>query len=122
MYIKQIYTNCLSQASYYIESNGESIIVDPIRDSKLYIDFIKDRKSTVKYIFETHFHADFVSGHLDLSKLLNAQIIFGPGAETKYNVINASHQQFFEIGNIKIQVLHTPDHTPEPGPYGATLP
>ena len=113
MYIKQIYTNCLSQASYYIESNGESIIVDPIRDSKLYIDFIKDRKSTVKYIFETHFHADFVSGHLDLSKLLNAQIIFGPGAETKYNVINASHQQFFEIGNIKIQVLHTPGHTPE---------
>ncbi|MBG40320.1 MAG: hypothetical protein CMP74_03760 [Flavobacteriales bacterium] len=113
MYIKQIYTNCLSQASYYVESAGESIIIDPIRDSNLYLDLVKERNSNVKYIFETHFHADFVSGHLDLSKLLNANIVFGPGADTKYNVINALHEQYFEIGKIKIKVLHTPGHTPE---------
>ena len=113
MYIKQIYTNCLSQASYYVESAGESIIIDPIRDSNLYLDLVKERNSNVKYIFETHFHADFVSGHLDLSKLLNANIVFGPGAYTKYNVINALHEQYFEIGKIKIKVLHTPGHTPE---------
>jgi len=113
MYIKQIYTNCLSQASYYIESNGDAIIIDPIRDSSLYMNVIKERQSNVKYIFETHFHADFISGHLDLSKLLNAPIVFGPDAITNYNVINAKHKQFFEIGNIKIQDLHTPGHTPE---------
>ena len=113
MFVKQIYTNCLSQASYYIESNGDAIIIDPIRDSLLYMDLIKERKSNVRYIFETHIHADFISGHLDLSKLLNAPIIFGPDVNTNYNVINAKHKQIFEIGNIKIQVLHTPGHTPE---------
>tara|TARA_B100001029_G_C15053707_1_gene452721 strand:+ start:785 stop:2137 length:1353 start_codon:yes stop_codon:yes gene_type:complete len=113
MYVKQIYTNCLSQASYYIESNRDAIIIDPIRDSALYMNLIKERKSNVKYIFETHFHADFISGHLDLSKLLNAPIVFGPDASTNYNIINAKHEQLFEIGNIKIQVLHTPGHTPE---------
>ena len=87
MYVKQIYTNCLSQASYYIESNGDAIIIDPIRDSSLYMNVIKERRSNVKYIFETHFHADFISGHLDLSKLLNAPIVFGPYAITNYNII-----------------------------------
>ena len=113
MYIKQIYTNCLSQASYYIESNGESVIIDPIRDSSLYMEFVNKRDSKVKYIFETHFHADFISGHLDLSRLLNAPIVFGPNAHTNYDVINSDHKQFFEIGKIKIQLLHTPGHTPE---------
>ena len=78
MYIEQIYTNCLSQASYYLESDGESIIIDPIRDSNLYLDLIKKRKTKVKYIFETHFHADFISGHLDLERLLGANIEFTP--------------------------------------------
>lgn len=113
MYIKQIYTDCLSQASYYIESDGESVIIDPIRDTSLYMDLIKKRGSKVKYIFETHFHADFISGHLDLSKILNASIVFGPGANTNYEIISAQHEQFFKIGQIKIQVLHTPGHTPE---------
>ena len=113
MYIKQIYTNCLSQASYYIESNGESVIIDPIRDSSLYMEFVNKRYSKVKYIFETHFHADFISGHLDLSRILNAPIVFGPNANTNYDVINSDHKQFFEIGKIKIQILHTPGHTPE---------
>ena len=93
MYVKQIYTNCLSQASYYIESNRDAVIIDPIRDSALYMNLIKERKSNVKYIFETHFHADFISGHLDLSKLLNAPIVFGPDASTNYNIINAQHEQ-----------------------------
>ena len=96
MYIKQIYTNCLSQASYYIESNGESVIIDPIRDSSLYMEFVNKRDSKVKYIFETHFHADFISGHLDLSRILNAPIVFGPNANTNYDVINSDHKQFFE--------------------------
>ena len=113
MYIKQIYTNCLSQASYYIESNGESVIIDPIRDSSLYMEFVNKRDSKVKYIFETHFHADFISGHLDLSRILNAPIVFGPNANTNYDVINSDHKQFFEIGKIKIQILHTTGHTPE---------
>ena len=82
MFVKQIYTNCLSQASYYIESNGDAIIIDPIRDSALYMDLIIERRSNVRYIFETHIHADFISGHLDLSKLLNAPIIFGPDVST----------------------------------------
>jgi len=113
MFIKQIYTNCLSQASYYIESDGEAIIIDPIRDSNLYIDLVKSRQSQVKYIFETHFHADFISGHLDLKNIFNSEIVFGSVAETKYDIIKAENNSIFNIGSIKIKVLHTPGHTPE---------
>ena len=88
MIIKQIYTNCLSQASYYIDSEGDCVIIDPIRDLDVYDQLIKKRNSNLKYVLETHFHADFISGHLDLSKLLNAPIVFGPNANTNYNVIN----------------------------------
>ena len=113
MFIKQIYTNCLSQASYYIESDGEAVIIDPIRDSNLYIDLVKSRQSQVKYIFETHFHADFISGHLDLKNIFNSEIVFGSVAETKYDIIKAENNSIFNIGSIKIKVLHTPGHTPE---------
>ena len=113
MFIKQIYTGCLSQASYYIESDGEAIIIDPIRDSNLYIDLVKSRQSNVKYIFETHFHADFISGHLDLQNIFNSEIVFGSVAETSYKTIKAENNSIFNIGSLKIKVLHTPGHTPE---------
>ena len=113
MFIKQIYTNCLSQASYYVESDGEAIIIDPIRDSNLYVDLVKNRQSKVRYIFETHFHADFISGHLDLKNIFNSEIVFGSVAETKYEIIKAENNTIFNIGSIKIKVLHTPGHTPE---------
>ncbi len=113
MFIKQIYTSCLSQASYYIESEGEAIIIDPIRDANLYIDLVKSRKSQLKYIFETHFHADFISGHLDLKNMFNSEIVFGSIAETKYDTLKAKNNQIFNLGLLKIKVLHTPGHTPE---------
>ena len=81
MFLKQIYTDCLAQASYYIESDEESIIIDPIRDDQIYAGILNERKSKLKYIFETHFHADFVSGHIELSNSMNAEIIFGPNAD-----------------------------------------
>ena len=113
MYIKQIYTDCLAQASYYVESNGEAIIIDPIRDSTPYLEILKTRKAKLKYIFETHFHADFVSGHIELAKLTNANIVFGPNAETSYNCIVAYDRQEFFIGEVVFRVLHTPGHTME---------
>ena len=113
MYVEQIYTNCLAEAAYYVESEGEALIIDPIRDSNLYIDLVKSRDSQVKYIFETHFHADFISGHLDLKNIFNAEIVFGSVAETKYNVLKAKNNQIFNLGLLKIKVLHTPGHTPE---------
>jgi len=113
MFIKQIYTSCLSQASYYIESDGEAIIIDPIRDSNLYTDLVQSRRANVKYIFETHFHADFISGHLDLKNIFNSEIVFGSVADTTYDIIKAENNSIFNIGSIKIKVLHTPGHTPE---------
>jgi glyoxylase-like metal-dependent hydrolase (beta-lactamase superfamily II)/rhodanese-related sulfurtransferase len=113
MFIKQLYTNCLSEAAYYIESNGEAVIIDPLRDIDLYIKLAKERNASIKYIFETHFHADFVSGHLDLSKATNAPIVYGPKTETKFPVTVADDRQAFQIGNIEIVVLHTPGHTIE---------
>ncbi len=113
MYIEQLYTNCLAEAAYYIESEGEAAIIDPIRESDPYLALAAKRGSKIKYIFETHFHADFVSGHIDLSKKTGAQIIFGPMAETKYQVLNAQDGQVFQLGKIKIKTLHTPGHTPE---------
>ena len=117
MYIKQIYTSCLAQASYYIESNQEAIIIDPIRDFSPYIQLLKERQATLKYIFETHFHADFVSGHIELAKLTGANIVFGPSADTSYESIEAKDQQEFIFGDLKIRVLHTPGHTLESACY-----
>jgi glyoxylase-like metal-dependent hydrolase (beta-lactamase superfamily II)/rhodanese-related sulfurtransferase len=117
MYIEQLYTNCLAEAAYYIESDGEAAIIDPLRETEPYIELAKRRGSRIKFVFETHFHADFVSGHIDLSRKVNAPIVFGPQAETKYEVINALDGQEFSIGKIKIKVLHTPGHTPESSCY-----
>ena len=113
MFIKQLYTNCLSEAAYYIESEGEVAIIDPLRDTDEYIALAKERNSSIKYIFETHFHADFVSGHLDLSKQTGAPIIFGPGAKTNFEIHSAADGEIFKLGKISLQVLHTPGHTLE---------
>lgn len=113
MYIQQLYTNCLAEAAYYIESEGEAIIIDPLRETEPYTTLANERKAKIKYIFETHFHADFVSGHIDLSKKTGAPIVYGPMANTKYEVINAQDGAVFTVGKLSIKVLHTPGHTPE---------
>lgn len=113
MFIKQLYTGCLSEAAYYIESNGEAAIVDPMRDIDPYLELANERKATIKYIFETHFHADFVSGHLDLSKATSSPIIYGPKTETKLPVHIATDGEKFQLGELVIEVLHTPGHTLE---------
>jgi len=117
MHIEQIYTDCLSQGAYYIESNGEAAIIDPLREVDQYILKAKKNKASIKYIFETHFHADFVSGHLTLSKKTNAPIIYGPNANTSFESINAKDGQRFNLGEISIEVLHTPGHTMESSCY-----
>jgi hydroxyacylglutathione hydrolase len=117
MYIEQLYTNCLAEAAYYIESDGEAAIIDPLRETAPYIELAAKRNAIIKYVFETHFHADFVSGHIDLSKKVNAPIIYGPNADTKYKVINAKDGEEFKLGKIKFKVLHTPGHTPESSCY-----
>ena len=117
MKVEQLYTNCLAEAAYYIESNGEAVIIDPIRETEPYLEKLKSTGAKLKYVFETHFHADFVSGHIDLAKKTGAKIIFGPLAETNYEVRNAKDGDFFSIGKIKIKVLHTPGHTPESSCY-----
>ena len=117
MHVQQLYTNCLSEAAYYIESEGEAAIIDPLRDIDAYIDMAKSRKAKIKYIFETHFHADFVSGHLDLSQKTGAPIIYGPKAETKFEAHIATDGEIFKLGKITIEVLHTPGHTLESSCY-----
>ena len=117
MFIKQLYTGCLSEAAYYVESNGEAAIIDPLRDVEEYIQLAADRKTAIKYIFETHFHADFVSGHIDLSKKTGAPIIYGPETETKFPVLVAKDGETFKLGNISLKVLHTPGHTLESSCY-----
>jgi hydroxyacylglutathione hydrolase len=117
MYIEQLYTNCLAEAAYYIESDGEVAIIDPIRETEPYTELAKKRNATIKYIFETHFHADFVSGHIDLAKKVNAPIIFGPMAATKYKIHNAKDGEEFKLGKLTLKVLHTPGHTPESSCY-----
>ncbi len=117
MYIEQLYTGCLAEAAYYIESNGEAAIIDPLRETEPYIALAQKRNAKIKYVFETHFHADFVSGHIDLAKKTNAQIVFGPTAETAFESIIAKDNQVFTIGNIKLKVLHTPGHTLESSCY-----
>lgn len=113
MFIQQFYTACLAEAAYYIESEGQAAIVDPLRDIQQYLDYAEQRGDKIKYVFETHFHADFVSGHLDLARETGAEIIFGPGAHPSYDAISAKDNQAFVLGNIKIKVLHTPGHTLE---------
>jgi hydroxyacylglutathione hydrolase len=117
MYIEQLYTNCLAEAAYYIESDGEAAIIDPIRETEPYTSLAKKRNATIKFIFETHFHADFVSGHIDLAKKVNAPIIYGPQAHTEYKVHNAVDGEEFKLGKLTIKVLHTPGHTPESSCY-----
>lgn len=117
MKIEQIYTGCLAEAAYYIESNGEVAIIDPLREVKPYIERANKDKAQIKYVFETHFHADFVSGHVTLSEETGAKIIFGPGAKPNYDIIEAIDEEIFELGSIKIKVIHTPGHTPESSSY-----
>ena len=113
MFIKQFYTGCLSEAAYYIESNGEAAVIDPLRDIDPYLQLARERNTSIKYIFETHFHADFVSGHLDMSKATGAPIVYGPGTETKFPVHIAKDNEEFKVGGLVIEVLHTPGHTLE---------
>jgi glyoxylase-like metal-dependent hydrolase (beta-lactamase superfamily II)/rhodanese-related sulfurtransferase len=117
VYIEQLYTNCLAEAAYYIESEGQAAIIDPLRETEPYIELAKKRNAKIKYVFETHFHADFVSGHLDLAREVNATIVYGPQANTDYKVYNAKDGEEFAIGKIKLRVLHTPGHTPESSCY-----
>lgn len=113
MYIEQLYTNCLAEAAYYIESEGQAAIIDPLRETEPYVTLAEARGAKIKYVFETHFHADFVSGHIDLSRRVGAPIIYGPNATTEYDVYNAADGEVFKLGKIIIKVLHTPGHTPE---------
>ena len=117
MFIKQIYTNCLSEAAYFISSDGEAAIIDPLRDVEAYIQMAKELNCTIKYIFETHFHADFVSGHVELAKLTGAPIIFGPNAETDFKIIQAEDGRIFPLGKCNLKVIHTPGHTVESSCY-----
>ena len=113
MYVKQLYTSCLSEAAYYIESEGEAAIIDPLRDIEEYILLAKERQATIRYIFETHFHADFVSGHIDLSKATGAPIVYGPNTVTSFAIHSATDGEVFKIGKLDLEVLHTPGHTLE---------
>ena len=113
MKIEQIYTSCLSQASYFISSDGEAAVIDPIREVGQYIKMAESTSCEIKYIFQTHFHADFVSGHLTLSKITDAPIVYGPNADPSYKCIISSDGDFFDIGKCKIKVIHTPGHTLE---------
>ena len=113
MFIKQFYTGCLSEAAYYIESEGEVAIIDPLRDTDAYISLAKERNAGIKYIFETHFHADFVSGHIDLGNQTGAPIIYGPEARTHFKSYNCKDGEVFKLGKITIEAMHTPGHTLE---------
>lgn len=113
MKIEQIYTGCLAQGAYYIESNGEVAIIDPLREVQPYIEKAEKAGAKIKYVFETHFHADFVSGHVDLSKKTGAPIVFGPNAKTGFDAIIATDNQEFKLGDVTFRVLHTPGHTME---------
>lgn len=117
MKIEQIYTGCLAHAAYYLENNGEAAIFDPLREVQPYIDRANKDKAKIKYVFETHFHADFVSGHLDLAEKTGAQIVYGPTAKPEFDAIVAADNDIFTVGNYKVKVLHTPGHTLESTTY-----
>lgn len=113
MIIEQIYTGCLAQGAYYIESNGEAVVIDPLREVEPYIQRAKRNKAVIKYVFETHFHADFVSGHVELAEKTGAKIVYGPGAQPVFEAIIAVDGQEFNVGAVKFKLLHTPGHTLE---------
>lgn len=113
MFIKQLYTGCLSEAAYYIDSEGVAVVIDPLRDTEAYVELAKERNAVIRYIFETHFHADFVSGHLDLAEKTGAPIVYGPNTKTKFPIHLASDGEVFQIGKLTLQVIHTPGHTLE---------
>ena len=113
MKVEQIYTSCLSQGAYFIESNGEAAIIDPLRDVTEYIKLAKDNNSKIKYVFETHFHADFVSGHITLANLTGATIVYGPKADPEFEALIAEDNQVFKIGDVTLTAIHTPGHTLE---------
>lgn len=113
MIVEQLYTKCLAEAAYYIESNGEAAVIDPMRETEPYLNIANNNGATIKYIFETHFHADFVSGHIDLAKKTGAAIVYGPTAKPAFDAIIANDNQDFRIGDVIIRVLHTPGHTME---------
>lgn len=113
MKVEQIYTGCLAQGAYYIESAGEAVIIDPLRETKPYLDKLEKTGAKLKYIFETHFHADFVSGHIDLAKATGATIVYGPMAETSYDIHSAADGEVLPVGDVSFKVLHTPGHTME---------
>ncbi|MFV0141096.1 MBL fold metallo-hydrolase [Empedobacter falsenii] len=113
MKIEQIYTGCLAQGAYYIESNGEAVVIDPLREVQPYIEKAEKDNAKIKYVLETHFHADFVSGHLDLANKTGATIVFGPTAKPAFDAHVATDGEILEVGNIKIKVIHTPGHTME---------
>lgn len=117
MRIEQLYTKCLAEAAYFIESEGEIAVIDPLREVQPYLDLAKEWNGKITYIFETHFHADFVSGHVDLAKRTGAKIVYGPTAKTNFESIVAEDNQEFKVGKVKIKVLHTPGHTPESVTY-----
>ncbi len=117
MKVEQIYTGCLAHAAYYIENNGEAAIFDPLREVEPYLERAKNDNAKIKYVFETHFHADFVSGHLDLQKKAGAEIVFGPGASPAYKATIAKDDQVFNVGDYKVKVIHTPGHTMESTTY-----
>ena len=117
MTIEQIYTGCLAQGAYYIESAGEAAIIDPLRETSPYVRKAQKAGAKIKYVFETHFHADFVSGHVDLAKKTGAQIVYGPNANTTYDVHHANDGEMFRLGEVTIKVLHTPGHTFESTTY-----
>ncbi len=113
MYIQQLYTKCLSESSYFIVDNGEAAVVDPLRDIDQYLQLAKEHNAEIKYVFETHFHADFVSGHLDLAQRTGAAIVYGPNTQAGFAFYKAKDGELFTLGNIKIKALHTPGHTLE---------
>jgi glyoxylase-like metal-dependent hydrolase (beta-lactamase superfamily II) len=117
MKVEQIYTSCLAEAAYYIESKGEAVIIDPLRETEPYIERAKADKAKIKYVLETHFHADFVSGHLDLAKKTGATIVYGPTAEPNFKAHIAKDNEILKVGDITIKVLHTPGHTMESTTY-----
>lgn len=118
MYVQQLYTGCLAEAAYYIESNGEAAIVDPLRETAPYIELAASRGATIKYVFETHFHADFVSGHQDLAAKTGATIVFGPTSmDTGFEALIGEDNQEFKLGNATIRLIHTPGHTMESSCY-----
>lgn len=113
MKVEQIYTGCLAQGAYYIESNGEAVVIDPLREVEPYVQKANRHGATIKYVFETHFHADFVSGHLDLAKKTGATIVYGPNAAPAFNAYIAKDGEEFKVGDVTFKVLHTPGHTME---------